>query len=66
MAVYRFNLENAAPEQRPLIARLNKIFSPIPITVTDNEMIIGFCEEAEEQQVWRKLHGALDYDSHCV
>ncbi len=66
MAVYRFNLENAAPEQRPLIARLNKVFSPIPITVTANEMIIGFCEEAEDQQVWRKLYDKLGHDAHCV
>ncbi|MDR7867223.1 MAG: hypothetical protein RIN56_10415 [Sporomusaceae bacterium] len=64
MAVYRFNLENAAPWQLPLIARLNKVFSPIPITVTANEMIIGFCEEAEEHHVWQKL--GLDHDSHCV
>ncbi|MDT8902285.1 hypothetical protein [Anaeroselena agilis] len=66
MAVYRFNLENTAPGHRPLIARLNKIFSPIPITVTDNEMIIGICEEAEEQQVWRKLYDKLGHGAHCV
>lgn len=66
MADYRYSLGGMSEEQRRRVQKLNNVFSPIPITVTDQEIIIGFGDETDDCTVWRDLYRILGHNAHCV
>jgi len=66
MTDFKFCLDAMPEDQRRYVQKLNNIFSPIPITVTDQAMIIGFGDQAEETAVWRDLYRAHGHTAHCV
>lgn len=66
MADFTYSLAGMTEDQRRLLQKLNNVFSPIPITVTGNELIIGFGDETEDGTVWRDLYRAHGHRAHCV
>jgi hypothetical protein len=66
MTDFRFSLAEMPEDQRRQVRKLNAIFSPLPITVTDTEMIIGYGDHTVEGEVWQDLYRALGPGAHCA